>query len=122
MKIVVMILMVCWPFGGRRTQQPPIQRHSVRAGMWFTTPHYDDGYWVEYAWKKGSGLVRVDDADPTINPGYPFHHYRWELPGYLESATTWHFEDFPGKIPAKPERKKFIPDYDPFLPGTRFNL
>lgn len=107
--------MLFLPFGRHRHYSPP--QPARPSGHWEKCPHWSDGYWVEYTPEKMADITGIPQWR-----GYIFSRYLWEWPGYKVGDRTWTCETFKGKKLDKPKPWEWVPDYDPFLPGTRYNL
>jgi hypothetical protein len=107
--------MLCWPFGNRRRSAPPAPQRA--AGRWEYVPHIKDGYWVEYTpeqMAKQTGLRAWKQ--------YPFSRYVWEWKGYKLGDDTIMRERFPNEKQDKPKSPYWVPAYDQFAPGQKYNL
>lgn len=144
MRIVILILMLCWPFGRRQVvapqQRPVAQRELGQNGQtirrWYEkTPHWEDGYWtktdysgfVDYLWKNQNHVPNDEAYWKAIYrkrmEGYPFEPWVWDWPGRKPTDKTWHIEAFKaGKPPDKPKRYELQESYSPYWPGQRENL
>lgn len=124
MRTLLIILILCWPFGNRR-RVAPIQPQQQRAsGHWQHCPHWEDGYWVKAQWK-----IVTDEKDEYWREvyrrrieGYPFQLYEWTWPGKRDGDETLWIEWPKHETPKKPPKSQWIPDYDPFAPGQKYNL
>lgn len=135
MAYVLILLSLFGIFGRRRhVAQPPARQ--AQAGRWYTTPHWADGYWtktdfsgfVDYLWQNQRHTPNDEAYWKAIYrrrmEQYPFDPWVWDWPGRKDSDVTWHVEipKDSDKPPERPPQRKWIPDYDPFAPGQKYNL
>lgn len=92
-------------------REPPITY------SWVETPHWQDGYWVEY-----TGEQMAEKTGIRGWKGYPFSHYVWEWPGYKLGDKTWCIDTFHGETIPRKKRWELRPNYSPYWPGQKYNL